>query len=102
MSLLCALARGRAHLSDGEDSGIIQTRKVSYDIGSPVAITDYTEIYDGSPPTRLLMIADLDLHQGISGFTIGAGSENTSNGTFRIEKPLVAQDGPGAGIVKPH
>jgi hypothetical protein len=48
------------------------------------------------------MIADLDLHQGISGFTIGAGSENTSNGTFRIEKPLVAQDGPGAGIVKPH
>ena len=82
MGPLCALARTRAHLSDGEHSGIIQTRKVSYDIGPPVAITDYTEINDDSPPSRLLITADLDLHQGISGFTIGAGRKILQTGSF--------------------
>ena len=90
MGPLSALARSRAHLSDGEHSGIIQTRKVSYNIWSPVAITDYTEIYDGSPPLRPLIIADLHLHQGISDFTIGvAGGKCFAPGFSLRKSPLL-------------
>ena len=42
----------RARLRNGEHLGILQTRKVPYDIWSPVAVTNYTEIYDVSPPSK--------------------------------------------------
>ena len=53
--LLCALARGRAHLRDCEHLGTLQTRKIPHDVWSPIAVTDYAEIHDVFTAFKLLV-----------------------------------------------
>ena len=54
---LRALPCGRARLRNGKHLGMLQTREVPHDVWSPVAVPNYTEVYDVSPPLTLPMIA---------------------------------------------
>src|ERR1700683_5168133 len=46
MSLLCAGACFRANLRNGQTLAAIEAHQVSHNIGSPVAVTNDTEIHD--------------------------------------------------------
>ena len=47
IGLLRALPRCRAHLRDCEHLGILQTRKVPYDIWPPITVANHTEVHEG-------------------------------------------------------
>ncbi len=60
ISLLRALAGRRADLRDCYYLGTLQTRKISHDVWSPIAVTNYTKVHVFSPLVRTAVDARED------------------------------------------